>query len=289
MNRLTIPHDVRILLDHWRKNTHRIGFVPTMGALHAGHLRLVDAARQSCDAVVVSIFVNPLQFGAGEDFSRYPRETETDAALLHGAGADLLYTPSVGDMYPDGFATTLHIDGHLTATLCGAHRPGHFDGMATVVAKLLHQVEPDMAFFGEKDYQQLCVIRRLVRDLDLRVQVTGVPTVREVDGLALSSRNRYLNDSERAIAPELYGTLLWAHEHIFAARLFVEVAAVVEEARRRLRTAGFSKVDYVQLLDADSLLPPTRLDQLRQCRLFAAAILGKARLIDNLAMATDAS
>jgi pantoate--beta-alanine ligase len=255
-----------------------------MGALHAGHLSLIAAARQSCDAVVASIFVNPLQFGAGEDLSRYPREVEADATLLREAGTDLLYTPGVAEMYPDGFATTLHVDGHLTATLCGAHRPGHFDGVATVVAKLFNQVQPEIAFFGEKDYQQLCVIRRLVADLNLPVAIAGVPTVRAADGLALSSRNRYLTDAERAIAPELYGMLLWAQDRIFAARLFVEVAAVLEEARRALRSIGFSRVDYLQLLDEESLLPPTRLEQIRQCRLFAAAVLGKTRLIDNLGM-----
>jgi pantoate--beta-alanine ligase len=284
MNLIQTPQDLRTLLDHWRRNAHRIGFVPTMGALHEGHLSLIAAARQTCDAVVASIFVNPLQFGAGEDFSRYPRNAEGDAAMLRAAGTDLLYTPGVADIYPEGFATTLHVDGHLTATLCGSHRPGHFDGVATVVAKLFNQVQPEIAFFGEKDYQQLCVIRRLVLDLDLPVTVVGVPTVREADGLALSSRNRYLTEAERAIAPELYGTLLWAQERIFAARLFVEVAAVLEEARRRLRNVGFARVDYVQLLDADSLLPPSRLDQIGQCRLFAAAVLGKARLIDNLGM-----
>ena len=284
MNRIQHPQELRTLLDHWRRNAHRIGFVPTMGALHEGHLSLIAAARQSCDAVVASIFVNPLQFGAGEDFTRYPREAEADAALLRDAGADLLYTPGVAEMYPEGFATTLHIDGHLTATLCAAHRPGHFDGVATVVAKLFHQVQPEVAFFGEKDYQQLCVIRRLVTDLDLPVSVVGVPTVREADGLALSSRNRYLTDAERTIAPRLYGTLLWAQERIFAARLFVEVAAVLEEARRALKNGGFSRVDYLVLLDEESLQPPTRLEQIRHCRLFAAAVLGKARLIDNLKM-----
>ena len=284
MNRIQNPQELRTLLDHWRRNAHRIGFVPTMGALHAGHLSLIAAARQSCDAVVASIFVNPLQFGAGEDLSRYPREVEADATLLREAGTDLLYTPGVAEMYPDGFATTLHVDGHLTATLCGAHRPGHFDGVATVVAKLLHQVQPEIAFFGEKDYQQLCVIRRLVADLNLPVAIAGVPTVRAADGLALSSRNRYLTDAERAIAPELYGMLLWAQDRIFAARLFVEVAAVLEEARRALRSIGFSRVDYLQLLDEESLLPPTRLEQIGQCRLFVAAVLGKTRLIDNLGM-----
>jgi pantoate--beta-alanine ligase len=284
MNRIQNPQELRTLLDHWRRNAHRICFVPTMGALHAGHLSLIAAARQSCDAVVASIFVNPLQFGAGEDLSRYPREVEADATLLREAGTDLLYTPGVAEMYPDGFATTLHVDGHLTATLCGAHRPGHFDGVATVVAKLFNQVQPEIAFFGEKDYQQLCVIRRLVADLNLPVAIAGVPTVRAADGLALSSRNRYLTDAERAIAPELYGMLLWAQDRIFAARLFVEVAAVLEEARRALRSIGFSRVDYLQLLDEESLLPPTRLEQIRQCRLFAAAVLGKTRLIDNLGM-----
>lgn len=284
MNQLQNPQELRALLDHWRRHAHRIAFVPTMGALHAGHLSLVAAARQQCDAVVASIFVNPLQFGAGEDFTRYPRAPEEDAALLRDAGVDLLYTPGVAEMYPDGFATTLHMEGHLTSTLCGAHRPGHFDGVATVVAKLFHQVQPEIAFFGEKDYQQLCVIRRLVRDLDMPVEVVGVPTVREADGLAMSSRNRYLTDSERAIAPELYASLLWAQERIFAARLFVEVAAVLEEARRALKATGFSRVDYFVLLDEDTLLPPTRLEQIRHCRLFAAALLGKARLIDNLRM-----
>lgn len=277
----TIPA-LREAIQNARQRGVTVGFVPTMGALHDGHLGLVAAAKSTHTVSVTSIFINPLQFGEGEDFSRYPRQEEQDIALLQEAGNDLLYLPSPDSMYPDGFSTMVQVDGVLTSSLCGAHRPGHFAGVATVVTKLLLQVQPDTAFFGEKDYQQLCVIRRVVADLDLPVAIAGVPTVREPDGLALSSRNRYLGEAERQLAPQLYAALAWARERILEARLFVNVAAVLEDARRRLRQSGFSKVDYFTLLDEQSLLPPTRLEQIAGCRLFAAAVLGRTRLIDNL-------
>ena len=190
----------------WRAEGFTIGLVPTMGGIHDGHLALVHAADKGADRVIVSLFVNPKQFSAGEDLSSYPRDEENDARLVHEAGADLLFAPGLDSVYPDGFATAVTVSG-LTEGLCGAFRPGHFEGVATVVAKLFNMVQPDDAWFGEKDFQQLQVIRRLVRDLDLPVRVHGVPTVRESDGLALSSRNVYLSEQERTAAPTLNRTL----------------------------------------------------------------------------------
>lgn len=242
-----------------------------MGALHAGHLALVHAAKTECARAVASIFVNPKQFGPTEDFARYPRDEARDLALLDEAGADLAYTPDLAGMYPPGFATTVSVAG-LTDTLCGAHRPGHFAGVATVVAKLLIQAAPDAALFGEKDYQQLAVIRRLTRDLDLPVRIVGVPTVREPDGLALSSRNAYLSPDERRLAPALYRTI---------SDIAADPAKSAGAVDALLR-AGFIKVDYVAIADAETLQPVA--DPHRPARVFAAAWLGRTRLIDNVPM-----
>jgi len=268
---------VRSALADWRGVVARIALVPTMGALHEGHAALVRQGKAAADCVVVSIFVNPTQFGPGEDFAAYPRQEAADLARLQAAGAHLVYAPTVNEIYPPGFATTVHVGG-LTEPLCGAVRPGHFDGVATVVTKLLLQVMPDIALFGEKDYQQLQVIRRSARDLDIGVGILGVATVREADGLALSSRNAYLTASERAIAPLLYRVLCQSRDRL---RSGGDTAAILSEGRATLLSAGFSRIDYLDLRDADTLAPLVGLD--RPGRLLAAATLGRARLIDNIA------
>ena len=263
----------------WRAAGERIGLVPTMGAIHAGHLALVAAARASCERVVATLFVNPKQFGPQEDFAAYPRDEAADFAAFHAAGVDLVFAPSVAEMYAPGFATNIRVGG-VGDQLEGAHRPGHFDGVATVVSKLLLQSLPDVACFGEKDYQQLTVVRRLVVDLDIPVRIEGVPTVREPDGLALSSRNVYLSPSERQAAPALYRAL-----HDTAAALMDTPRSPAEALARgvaALRAAGFDP-DYLELRDAGTLDPMAALD--RPARLLTAARLGRIRLIDNIAVA----
>lgn len=257
----------------------RIGLVPTMGALHAGHMALVDLGFAHADHIVASIFVNPRQFGANEDLGAYPRREADDAAMLAGKGVALLWAPPVEAMYPGGFATSISVAG-VSEGLCGGARPGHFDGVATVVAKLFNQIRPDVAIFGEKDYQQLAVIRRMVADLDIGVEIIAAPTVRAEDGLALSSRNAYLSAYERGAAAVLPEALAQAAQALRAGR---DVAEVLKGARARLAAAGFDPVDYVELRDAANLVPLDRLDG-RSARLLAAARLGTTRLIDNIAV-----
>jgi len=255
-----------------------VALVPTMGALHAGHMALIAEAKKRAGKVAASIFVNPTQFGEGEDFGRYPRREAEDARMLEEAGCDLLWVPSMQDVYPQGFATTVSVRG-LTELWEGEARPGHFDGVATVVAKLLLAVRPDVALFGEKDFQQLAVIRQMVRDLDFGVEIVGVPTVREPDGLALSSRNGYLAADEREQAVALPRGLQTARAEIIDGR---PVAETLHEARASLRNAGFSRIDYLALVDAATLQP---LDEPRgDMRLIAAAVIGTTRLIDNIAV-----
>ena len=262
-----------------RRSGRRVALVPTMGALHSGHMRLVSEARRHADHVVASIFVNPMQFGAGEDLSTYPRREAEDAAMLEAGGCAILWAPGVPEMYPDGFATTVSVSG-VSEGLCGAARPGHFDGVATVVAKLFNQVRPDVALFGEKDYQQLAVIRRMALDLDLGIEIVGVATVRESDGLALSSRNAYLSADERQAARLLPQVLNEAAEAIVSG---TAVDATLAQARMRLAAAGFDPIDYVELRDAATLAPMEALDL--PARLLAAARLGRTRLIDNVPLA----
>jgi len=269
--------DLRAAVAAWRAEGLRVALVPTMGALHAGHLALVEAARRPGTRVVASIFVNPKQFGANEDLSRYPRRELADQRLLSEAGCDLLWMPSVEAMYPAGFATNISVAG-VSAAFDGAARPGHFDGVATVVTKLFNQVAPDAAYFGEKDFQQLGVIRRLVNDLDLAVEIVGVPTQRDDDGLALSSRNIYLDEEQRGRAIALPRALGVAARAIGRGE---PVAAILADARRSLEAAGF-EVDYVDIADAETLTPDPAPDRPR--RLLAAARMGTTRLIDNMAI-----
>ncbi|KMO20463.1 pantoate--beta-alanine ligase [Methylobacterium indicum] len=262
----------------WRRAGETVALVPTMGALHEGHLALVRHAQERCRRVIVSIFVNPTQFGPNEDFSRYPRVLEDDIALLAEVGADAAYLPDVATMYPPGFATTVTVAG-LTEGLCGPVRPGHFAGVATVVTKLLLQALPDLALFGEKDFQQLQVIRRAARDLDVPVAIEGVPTVREADGLALSSRNRYLSTEERHAAPTIHAVL----QRVAAAvRGGAATAPALAEGRAALEAAGFGPVQYLSVADAESLAPLERVEG--PARVLVAAYLGRTRLIDNVAV-----
>lgn len=258
--------------------TGKVALVPTMGALHAGHIALVEEAQKRADKVVASIFVNPAQFGEGEDFGRYPRRETEDAQMLEAAGCDLLWAPSVGEIYADGFSTKINVSG-VSERWEGEARPGHFDGVATVVAKLLTAVRPDVAVFGEKDLQQLAVIRRMVADLGLPVEIAGLPTVREADGLALSSRNAYLLPEERQQALALPRALAAARAAIKSG---TPVFEVLHEARAALHDGGFSRVDYFALVDGATLEP---LDEPKgEMRLIAAAVIGTTRLIDNIAI-----
>lgn len=269
---------LRELVAGWRGSGGRFALVPTMGALHAGHMALVDAAKGEADRVIATIFVNPLQFGAGEDLDRYPRQEEADLALLKQHGCDAVWLPDASDIYPDGFATTVAVAG-VSERWDGEARPGHFAGVATVVAKLLIAVQPDVALFGEKDFQQLTVIRRMVTDLGLPVAIVGVPTVRDFDGLALSSRNAYLRPDERERALALPRALYEAQKSIESGE-HILVSTLLAVARAKLVEAGFAKVDYLALVDAATLEP---LDHAQgEMRLIAAATIGSTRLIDNI-------
>jgi pantoate--beta-alanine ligase len=273
--------DVRAQVQAWRAEGRTVGFVPTMGSLHAGHMSLLSAARFRADRVIASVFVNPLQFGPGEDFERYPRTPEDDAGLLEVEGCDLLFLPGVDEIYPQGRSSATRVSVKpLSEMLEGAHRPGHFDGVATVVAKLFGIVQAQVAVFGEKDYQQLAIIRRMVADLDIPVEVVGAPTVRSPDGLAMSSRNRYLSDAERARAPRIYATLRGAAERINSNER--DYAAISQWANGELLAAGMQP-DYFEVRDAATLLAPGA--DCREVVMLVAARLGRARLIDNLRVA----
>jgi pantoate--beta-alanine ligase len=259
----------------------RIGLVPTMGALHEGHVSLVRHARTHDDTVVASIFVNPTQFGPGEDYARYPRDPDRDLALLRGAGTDIVFMPPAEDVYPEGFDTYVQVE-KLTQRLEGAHRPGHFRGVATVVAKLFNVVQPDRAYFGQKDAQQLAVIRRLTRDLDLTVEVVGLPTVREPDGLAMSSRNMYLSPEERQAAVVLYRSLEAAQE---LWRSGVREASRIRERMSEVLAAeAVARIDYVSVADAETLEELETMD--RPALVSLAVRIGRTRLIDNVTLTT---
>jgi pantoate--beta-alanine ligase len=276
--RLPVARSVKALrrvVEGWRAAGLRIALVPTMGALHEGHIALVKAARRRADRVVASIFVNPTQFAPTEDFSRYPRTFAADRAKLAAARCDLIFAPTVEEMYPAGFVTTVSLEGPAKAGLEDRFRPSHFAGVATIVCKLFTQARPDLAVFGEKDYQQLQVVTRMARDLDLGVQVVGVPTVREADGLAMSSRNRYLSPEDRATATTLHGEMTAA-----AARLRAgdSVDAALAPARAAISAAGFT-LDYLEARDAETLGEAAAG---RPLRLLVAAKIGATRLIDNI-------
>jgi pantoate--beta-alanine ligase len=273
--------DLRRHIAAWRKGDERVGLVPTMGALHQGHMALVRAARLECARVVASIFVNPKQFAPTEDLGSYPRREAADLNMLRSAGVDLVFLPALHEMYPPDFATLVQVSG-LTEGLCGAHRAGHFDGVTTVVTKLLIQALPDIAYFGEKDYQQLTVVRRLARDLNIPVLIAGVPTVREADGLALSSRNVYLSAEERRIAPNLARVL-----RSVAAALAGDPTVVQREIARgsaALQQSGFT-VEYLEIREAETLAVTSEVTA--RSRIFAAVRLGTTRLIDNMPIARD--
>lgn len=267
-------HDLRKTMLPWREKGETVAFVPTMGALHKGHLKLVEEAKKAAKRAVVSIFVNPTQFAPSEDFTKYPRSIEADKKLLTDAGCDLLYMPAVSEIYPEGFAASVD-PGPLGKILEGAFRPGHFAGVATVVTKLLLQVMPDAVLFGEKDYQQLLIIRRVTQDLNIPVHIIGVPIVREADGLALSSRNVYLSAEERSRAALLQQTLQATAKAIRSG----DISAALAAGMQKLGEAGF-KVDYLELADPATLAPIRSLSG--NARLLVAAHIGKTRLIDNI-------
>lgn len=277
MERFNEPGSMRVLLREWRLQRLRIAFVPTMGNLHAGHISLVERARALADRVVASVFVNPTQFGPSEDYAAYPRTLEQDAAFLTSAGTDVLFTPTIASIYPYG-STEAWVDvPSLAGILCGESRPGHFRGVATVVARLFNHVQPDVAVFGEKDWQQLQVIRRMTRDLGFPIEIVGAPTARDADGLALSSRNQYLTAAERERAALLYRQL---RAVVASVRQGGSIAAACTTARVELAAAGY-RPDYVEVRHAQSLQPPGADDQ--ELVALGAAWLGRARLIDNIA------
>lgn len=272
VNNISELQDTLVEISKQRK---RVGFVPTMGALHDGHISLINIAKQYSDVVVASIFVNPKQFGPNEDLAKYPRSLERDLEKLRQAGVGVAYVPTVEDMYPEGFSTTISA-GKMGDILCGKFRPGHFDGVATVVIKLLLRVLPHVAVFGEKDYQQLAIIRRVVRDLDMPIEIVSGPTLREANGLAMSSRNLYLLPAEREIASQLCATLQLAAKRLFQGE---SVSNVLEESKNYLVLKGF-KPDYLELRHADSLEAMVNFNA--PARLLVAAWLGGTRLIDNI-------
>lgn len=272
--------DLRKQVVKWRADGKSVALVPTMGALHDGHLGLVKLASKKADRVVVSIFVNPTQFAPTEDLSRYPRDEAGDLDKLAGVGTDLVWAPTVDEMYPDGFSTTI-LAGSASEGLEGAIRPQHFGGVATVCCKLFSQVTPDVAIFGEKDYQQLIVLRQMVRDLNLPLKLLAAPTKRAKDGLALSSRNAYLSETERKIAPTLHAVLAELAADVSEG---ADITASSANAKRKLLAAGFSSVDYIEVRDAETLVSASMKSD-RVLRVLAAVRLGKTRLIDNVGCA----
>jgi len=261
-----------------RRQGKTVALVPTMGALHDGHVTLMRSAWKHADVVLVYIFVNPRQFGPNEDFDRYPRPWKKDVAICRAEGIDLLYAPSLEDVYPEGYGTNVSVEG-MSEELDGAYRPGHFDGVATVLTKMFMRLQPDVALLGEKDYQQLQVVKKLVHDLDLPMKIIGVPTVREASGLARSSRNQYLNEEQKNAASTLYAAMKKAAETI---RKGGDIQEALDVGKQALLSAGFKKIDYFELRDAVALAPITMLK--KPARLLAAAYLGTTRLIDNIAV-----
>lgn len=269
---------LRALIRQWRSAGERVAFVPTMGNLHHGHLQLVDTAKQRADRVIVSIFVNPMQFGANEDLDKYPRTLEQDCKGLTEHGADAVFTPTPQLMYPRGLDVQTYVEVPLLGDYhCGASRAGHFRGVSTIVTKLFNLVQPDIACFGQKDYQQLAIIRQMVSDLSLPVEIIGVPTIRAEDGLALSSRNGYLTEEQRATAPALYRSLQWMKQQLNQGSS--DLRALEQQAKEQLNAVGF-KADYVNISNRQTLVPAT--DPTSPLVILAAAYLGNTRLIDNI-------
>lgn len=265
----------------YRKEGKSIGFVPTMGALHEGHLSLIRRCAQENDVTVVSIFVNPTQFGPKEDYNRYPRDPEGDVKKAESAGADIVFMPTVEEMYPEGYSTYVEVTGELTEVLCSPFRPGHFRGVTTIVAKLFNIVEPDRAYFGKKDYQQWRVIQRMVRDLNMPIEIIGCPTVRETDGLAMSSRNRYLNQEERESALSLYRSLLAAKKRIEEGER--KINNIIREMREFIESQPHvHKIDYIEVVEAETLRPISELKSGQNVVIALAVHVGSARLIDNM-------
>ena len=277
MESVSDPRDMQVVSLAWRKLGQQIALVPTMGYFHEGHLSLMRYGRERGDRLVVSLYVNPTQFGPSEDLDRYPRDLERDAALAREVGVDVLYTPTTTDMYPEGYQTYITVEG-LSQGLCGASRPGHFRGVATVVLKLFHQVLPHLAVFGEKDYQQLAVIKRMVADLDVPVEVVGRPIVRETDGLALSSRNTYLSPEERQSALCLFQALTSARD--LAASGETKTDRILSGVKQKISTAPDTRLDYAVLVDPDTLQAVDTIQG--SARLAVAAWVGGTRLIDNM-------
>lgn len=271
--------EVRQWVQECRRAGESIHFVPTMGYFHEGHLSLMRRAKADGGRVIVSLFVNPLQFGPQEDFERYPRDFERDRAMAESVGVDAMFVPEASEMYPPDFQTQVRVQ-RLSQPLCGRSRPGHFEGVATVVLKLFHIVTPDRAYFGEKDYQQLRIIQQLVRDLNLTVEIVPCPIVREPDGLAMSSRNVYLTPEERAAATVLYRSFQWAQEQV--AQGMRDAHALREQVQAQIAASPYARIDYVEIMDAETLEPLEVID--RPARIAVAAYFGKARLIDNMAL-----
>lgn len=276
---LTHIQEVRTQVKNWQREGQKIGLVPTMGDLHEGHLSLVDAAQQHCDKVIATIFVNPTQFGPGEDFDRYTRQEQQDFDQLSQRKVDLLWTPVAAEIYPPDFQTKITLS-QVTQGYCGAKRPGHFDGVAGIVSKFFNIITPDTAFFGEKDFQQLALIKQMCKDLNFDIEIGSVPTCREKDGLAMSSRNRYLSDTQRQIAPHLHATLTELAQEIAYNRS--PVPHLLRDKQQKLLDAGFDQIDYLAYCDSHSLTPLSHYQE--NSRLLAAAFLGKTRLIDNIAV-----
>ncbi|CUU10466.1 pantothenate synthetase [Armatimonadetes bacterium GBS] len=275
--------EVRQWVQECRRAGEAVHFVPTMGYFHEGHLSLMRRAKADGGRVIVSLFVNPLQFGPQEDFERYPRDFERDRAMAESVGVDAMFVPEASEMYPPDFQTQVRVQ-RLSQPLCGRSRPGHFEGVATVVLKLFHIVTPDRAYFGEKDYQQLRIIQQLVRDLNLTVEIVPCPIVREPDGLAMSSRNVYLTPEERAAATVLYRSLQWAQEQV--AQGMRDAHALREQVQAQIAASPYARIDYVEIVDAETLEPLEVID--RPARIAVAAYFGKARLIDNMALTPPA-
>lgn len=281
MQKLETISETRAFLRPYRRAGRRVGLVPTMGALHEGHLSLIRRAKAECDLVVVSIFVNPTQFGPAEDFTAYPRPLEADLAACRTTGVDAAFCPSPAEMYDPAVATEVTVS-RLTEGLCGAHRPGHFAGVTTVVAKLFNIVQPDAAYFGQKDAQQAVVIRKMVRDLDFPIDIVVCPTVRERDGLAMSSRNAYLSPEQRQQALSLSGALDWARDQIQDGQRGVPM--LLEGMRARIEAAGPCTIDYIDVVDAEELTPLHQIEH--KCLIALAVRIGQTRLIDNIVVET---